>query len=119
MVLEVGWAYGPGGVALKGKKLLQVITTGSPSMSYQPEGHHKHSIHTFLSPFRQTAQLCHMEYLPPFVVHGTHRLTDMEVRESGQLYAKLFDELLHGTASHVEYDENLHMNEWLRQLQAS
>src|SRR6188508_1805273 len=26
MVLEVGWAYGPGGVALKGKKLMQVIT---------------------------------------------------------------------------------------------
>ena len=119
MVLEVGWAYGPGGIALKGKKLIQVITTGSPSMTYQPEGFHKHSLHTFLSPFRQTVHLCHMEYLPPFVVHGTHRLTDAEVREFGLLYAKLYDELLHGEAKHVEYDEHLHMNEWLRQLQAS
>lgn len=117
MVLEVGWAYGPGGNALKGKKIMQVITTGSAGIAYQPEGHHRHSLHTFLAPFRQTAALCHMEYLAPFVIHGTHRLTETELREYGLLYSKLFESLLQGDALQVGYEENLQMNDWLRQLQ--
>ena len=29
-----------------------------------------------LAPFEQTARLCGMRYLPPFVVHGTHTLDE-------------------------------------------
>lgn len=115
MVLEAGWAYGPGGLALKGKKILQVITTGGPATAYQPDASNKHTLHTFLSPFRQTAQLCHMEYLPPFVVHGTHRLTDEEIRAHGKSYLNLYHQLLSGEALQVTYEENLQMNDWLRQ----
>lgn len=76
MVLTVGWAYGPGGTALKGKSLLQVVTAGGPEAVYQHEGNNRYTIQEFLRPFEQTARLCKMRYLPPFVVHGTHRLDE-------------------------------------------
>ena len=75
MVLEVGWAYGPGGNALEGKKVIQVITTGGPQAAYQASGNNRHTLREFLKPFEQTVKLCRMHYLPPFVTHGTHRLT--------------------------------------------
>jgi glutathione-regulated potassium-efflux system ancillary protein KefG len=114
MVLEAGWAYGPGGKALEGKRLLQVITTGGPSFAYQPEGNNKHTIHTFLSPFRQTAELCHMTYMPPFVVHGTHRLTTEEIKDFGAQYKMLFHRLLTGEAIDIPYSDEKYMNHWLK-----
>lgn len=74
MVLSVGWAYGPGGRALEGKKLIQVVTTGGQEAMYQPDGFHGYTIRDFLRPFERTAGLCNMRYLAPFVVHGTHRM---------------------------------------------
>ena len=74
MVLTVGWAYGPEGTALQGKKVIQVITTGGSEAMYQHDGNNRYTIQEFLRPFEQTARLCHMQYLPPFIVHGTHRL---------------------------------------------
>lgn len=115
-VLEAGWAYGPGGNALRGKKLLQVITAGSPPMAYTLEGHHQNTLHTFLAPFRQTAKLCHMEYMPPFVVQSTHRLNDEEVYHYSALYRKLFEYLLKGEGMQLRYEENQFINDWLEQL---
>ena len=81
MVLEVGWAYGPGGNALQGKFMMQLITAGGPKSAYSREGNNKYSVREFLLPFQQTARLCKMNYLPPFVVHGTHRLSRKEISE--------------------------------------
>lgn len=79
VVFEVGWAFGPGGNALKGKKLIQIITTGGSAHAYTPDGANGAPIHDFLKPFEQTARVCQMEYLPPFVVHATHRLSIPEI----------------------------------------
>jgi glutathione-regulated potassium-efflux system ancillary protein KefG len=119
MVLEPGWAYGPGGTALTGKKVIQVITAGGPDSAYQPEGKNQNSIHTFLAPFRQTVRLCHMEYLPPFVIHGTHRLSDTEIEDYGKLYAKLYDQLLSDKPDLTASSDDMYMNDLLRQNQTA
>lgn len=73
LVFEHGYAYGGDASALKGKSLLSVITAGGSHASYQPDGYNCHSFLDFLLPFRQTAGLCGMRYLPPFVVDGIHK----------------------------------------------
>lgn len=78
LVLEYGFAYGEGGTALQGKKFLSVITTGSGDQAYQRDGYNYFTIRELLAPFEQTARLCGMEYLPPFVVQATHQLRQSE-----------------------------------------
>ncbi len=83
LVLEHGWAYGSKGTALKGKKFLNVMTTGGREEAYSKDGYNRNTIRDLLLPLEQTARLCGMEYYPPFVVHGTHRIT----MEEAQKYA--------------------------------
>ena len=91
MVLEAGWAYGPGGTALQGKSVFQVLTTGGARTTYKPDGFHHNTLREFLTPFTRTAGLCLMNYLPPFVVHGTHRITEEETTALAQEYAFILD----------------------------
>jgi glutathione-regulated potassium-efflux system ancillary protein KefG len=76
LVLEYGFAYGLGGTMLAGKRMLSAITTGGPETAYRRAGYNYFRIREFLTPFEQTARLCHMEYLPPFVVFGSLKLVD-------------------------------------------
>lgn len=78
MVLEFGWAYGPGGNALEGKYFLQVVSSGGSREVYSTTGRNRFTLNTFLTPFNQTIQLCKAHYLPPFAVQGTHRLSSTE-----------------------------------------
>lgn len=77
-VLEYGFAFGPEGQALKGKSLLSVITTGGSKESYTAHGHNRRPITEYLLPFRQSAWLCGMQWLPPFVLYAYHVLPDGE-----------------------------------------
>jgi glutathione-regulated potassium-efflux system ancillary protein KefG len=79
LVLEHGFAYGHEGTALVGKKFLSALTTGGGKEAYQPSGHNRFPLRSFLIPFEQTARLCGMDYLPPFVIHGTHQIRDLAV----------------------------------------
>ena len=76
LVLEYGWAYGEGGTALRGRKVLSAITTGGREEAYARGGNNRFSIRELLAPFEQTAALCGMEWLPPFAVHGTVGMED-------------------------------------------
>jgi glutathione-regulated potassium-efflux system ancillary protein KefG len=88
LVLEHGWAYGAGGTALTGKKIMNCISCGGSREVYSRTGRNRYTIRELLTPFEQTARLCHMQYLPPFVVHGTHRLKDEDI----MVYANLYQE---------------------------
>jgi glutathione-regulated potassium-efflux system ancillary protein KefG len=79
-------AYGEHGTALAGKKMLSVITSGGQREAYTETGRHGYGVRQFLLPFEQTARLCNMTYLPPFVVHGTLHLTGPEVQYHMQQY---------------------------------
>lgn len=93
LVLEHGWAYGSAGTALRGKMLGNVISTGGPQSAYSTAGHHHHTMGQFLIPFRQTAYLCNMTYLPPFVIHGTHMLDMPGIQRYSQQYRLLLEAL--------------------------
>lgn len=47
----------------------------------------------FLAPVDQLAYLCGMEYLPPFVVHGTHTLTEHEIAGHAEDYRMILTAL--------------------------
>ncbi|MCG6534377.1 MAG: NAD(P)H oxidoreductase, partial [Syntrophales bacterium LBB04] len=70
------------------------------------------------APFEQTANLCKMIYLPPFVVHGTHLLTDEVLAEYARLYRLLLtrlsnDELRPEIVKQHEYLNDWLLNDWL------
>ena len=95
LVLEFGWAYGPGGEALKGKFMFNAISTGGREEVYARDGRNRFTIHQFLAPVDQTAYLCHMEYLPPFVIHGTHLLSDDQITTQARQYEEVLRMLSH------------------------
>ena len=93
LVLEHGWAYGSEGRMLEGKRALSVVTTGGSEPAYEPNGHNRFTMRQFLAPIAQTFRLCGVEYLPPFVVHGTHGMTAEEVRSHADDYRRLVEAL--------------------------
>ena len=86
LVLQHKWAYGQEGVALRGKKLLSAVSTGGRESLFRKEGFNRFTMKEFLAPIDQLAYLCGMEYLPPFVVHGTHTLTESEIAGHAEDY---------------------------------
>jgi glutathione-regulated potassium-efflux system ancillary protein KefG len=97
LVLEHGWAYGSKGTALRGKRTLHVISTGGSAAAYQPEGDNRFTVRALLAPWEQTARLCGMEFLPPFVIHGTHGLTGPGLESEADRYRSLLVGLHDGT----------------------
>ena len=87
-VLAFGWAYGPGGGALKGKDVWLAATTGGPEEAYRPDGHNRYFFDAFLPPYEQTAVLCGMRFLPPFMLHGAHRAEAAEIAAHAELFAQ-------------------------------
>lgn len=88
LVLEHNWAYGSKGNALVGKKFIQVITTGGTSQAYKKNSFNRFTIREFLIPIEQTAVLCGMIYLPPYLIQGTHKLTRNEIETYAAEYHK-------------------------------
>lgn len=60
-VLVYGFAYGPGGDKVRGKKLLYSFTTGGDESSYTKEGHNKYSISEITAPLVAIAKFIGME----------------------------------------------------------
>ena len=87
-VLAYGWAYGPDGIALQGKDLWLVATTGSPERSYHPQGYHRYFFDAFLPPYEQTAALCGMRFLPPLIFHGARSAPEAEVAAHVEVFAQ-------------------------------
>lgn len=98
LVLEHGFAYGSRGRALEGKVLVNATTTGGPEAAYQVGGRNRFTMRQLLAPFDQTAVLCHMAYLAPFVVYGTHTLdADAGCWPAQRQYRLLLTHLRDGT----------------------
>jgi glutathione-regulated potassium-efflux system ancillary protein KefG len=98
LVLEHGWAYGKGGDKLHGKLTCNATTTGGPAAAYQHEGRNRFTMRELLAPWDQTAFLCGMKFLAPFVVHGSFRLgDDADVAPHAAAYRRLLEALRDGT----------------------
>lgn len=97
LVLEHGWAYGSKGTALRGKRTVHVISTGGSAAAYQPAADNQFTVRALLAPWEQTARLCGMDFVPPFVIHGTHRLTAAGLEIEANRYREFLVALLGGT----------------------
>jgi glutathione-regulated potassium-efflux system ancillary protein KefG len=93
LVLEHGFAYGRAGTALAGKALLSAVTAGGTETAYDAAGLNRYSLAEFLRPFEATAHLCHMRWLPPFIVHGTHLLDAEALAGQAEAYRALLQGL--------------------------
>ena len=110
LVLEHGFAYGREGHALDGKEVLSAITTGGRDEAYVADGKHRYSIRQLLIPFEQTVHLCRMEYLPPFVVHGTHLLEAKDILNAGANYRKVIQALRDGIIDREDLQKEQYIN---------
>jgi len=114
IVLEFGWAYGPDGSKLKGKIIFNTITSGGQRSAYSKDGYNRFTVKELLAPFEQTAALCKMTYLPPFALHGTHRLTKDEAIQTAGLYQRLLELLHQGDFSVEEALSFSYLNDWIK-----
>ncbi|MGB7181557.1 MAG: NAD(P)H-dependent oxidoreductase [Burkholderiaceae bacterium] len=91
LVLEYGFAYGPGGHQLAGKLCLLAMTAGGPAEAYRADGTNHFTLRTLFSPFEQTARLCQMDYLAPLAL-----LSSLSARDDGRIeqHAFAYGELL-------------------------
>ncbi|NRA87501.1 MAG: NAD(P)H-dependent oxidoreductase [Rhizobiales bacterium] len=95
LVLEYGFAYGQGGNALKDKKFILAVTAGGDQKAYSADGHNEYPLTDYLLPLKQTAKLCHMQYLPPFVLFGSLAAqTDGSIEKHVILYQELLTALV-------------------------
>lgn len=101
LVLQHGFAYGIKGTALEGKSVFSVISTGGKKEVYSEKGRNHFTINQFLIPFKQSANLCLMEYLPPFVIYGSHTISSDEIEKVTEKYIQVLtglrDEKITGT----------------------
>ena len=96
LVLEHGWAYGSTGTALHGKQWLGALTTGGRERAYRGGVHNRCTIRQLLAPLEQTAALCGMDFLPPFVVYGTLAMTDGQIARQADDYRRVLEALRDG-----------------------
>jgi glutathione-regulated potassium-efflux system ancillary protein KefG len=116
LVLEHGWAYGSGSTALHGKTMFSAITAGGSEQSYRQSGTNRFTVRELLAPVEQTARLCGMRYLAPFVVHGTHRLGVSDIGAHAEEYRRVIRGLRDG-AIDLEAAESLpRINKRLREI---
>jgi glutathione-regulated potassium-efflux system ancillary protein KefG len=76
LVLEYGFAYGAGGTRLRGKIFFSALSAGGPETAYCAGGYNQFPIRELLRPLEQTAHLCGMTYLPPFVLFAARRAVE-------------------------------------------
>jgi len=96
LVLEHGWAYGAQGTALRGKTVLCAVSTGGRAAAYRLDGYNRHTVRQLLAPIEQTARLCGMRFLPPWLVYGTHSIAEPEIMEAARTYSTVLDGLVAG-----------------------
>jgi putative NADPH-quinone reductase len=99
LVLEYGFAYGAEGRALEGKTLFNAVTCGARREVYSRDGGYRYELRDFFVPFEQTALLCRMRYLPPFVLFAAGHAADEDrleghVEDYGRLLTALVEDRL-------------------------
>lgn len=115
LVLEYGWAHGRGVYSLQDRIVFNALTSGGTRETYSRAGHNRFTVREFLTPFEQTARLCRMRYLPPFVVQGTHLLGEEQLAVHAALYRALLERLGRGEVDAEAAGRFEFLNDWLNQ----
>jgi glutathione-regulated potassium-efflux system ancillary protein KefG len=113
LVLEHNFAYGRNGKALNGKKVMVALSTGGGAGVYHETGSNHYTIRQFLAPFHQSALLCGMEFLPPYVIHSSHLLKENDIQQTGIQYKELLTGLRDGTLLNDKLNQVTYINEMI------
>jgi glutathione-regulated potassium-efflux system ancillary protein KefG len=97
LVLEFNWAYGPEGTALRGKFLMSTLSTGGDKHAYGPQGRNRFRIEEFLAPLNQTAHLCGMGWLQPFIVYSGRHASEPQLGQMADDYRRTLASLSDGS----------------------
>lgn len=103
LVLENGWAYGAGGTMLNGKCLMNAISTGGSHEAYREGGRNRFAIEDLLRPFDQTAYLCGMAYLQPFVIYSGRHMDEGQLSGHAEKYRDIITGLRDGRMNPVKH----------------
>ncbi len=115
LVLQHGFAYGRTGLALEGKWVMSSVSTGGRQEVYSKTGANRYSIKEFLAPFHRSANLCRMEYLPPFVIHGSHLMTAELLKKHVAAYRQILTLIRDNKIRLNELDKLEYMNDLIEQ----
>ncbi|WP_296148905.1 NAD(P)H-dependent oxidoreductase [uncultured Flavobacterium sp.] len=88
-VFTYGWAYGPDGTALNGKKIGIATTTGGEKSAYSREGIRGFSVEDFLTPVIGSIKYVGADYIGYVALNNTYALDEKEVKEAKEAYFKL------------------------------
>jgi glutathione-regulated potassium-efflux system ancillary protein KefG len=97
LVWVPGWAYGKGGKVLHGKTLACAFSAGGSGNAYGPEGANRFTIAELMRPWEQTAALCGMRWIAPFVIHNAGDLDEAALADEGARYRRWLE--VHAAAS--------------------
>lgn len=70
-----------------------VLSAGGSRAAYQADGLNHFTLRELLHPLEQTANLCGMSYLPPFVIHDANDLSEAEIDAYASQYQRLLMQL--------------------------
>ena len=119
LVLAHGFAYGSEGKALEGKTLFCAITTGGQEDAYQKGGYNRFTMRELLVPIEQTAWLCNMHYLPPFVIHGTLTISPQRIRDYAKDYRNLLQAVCRDQIQFEVCKNATYLNRFVPELKAN
>lgn len=115
LVLEYSWAYGSRGNALKGKLFFNTTTTGAAKSAFQHGDFQDHTVQEFFVPFKQMATLCKMIPIPPFVIHGTHIITEERLLSARRHYHKVLTRLAQDDFELEELQKLNYLNDLIKE----
>ena len=82
VVLQDGWAYGPGGDQMKGKEIGVAISTYGSAESYQRGGANRFTIEEIVRPIEALCHFISASYLSPFALSDVSNVTDEQLEQS-------------------------------------
>ena len=95
LVLEYDFAFGKHGDALQGKYFFCATTAGGAEHAYGSDGYNHYTVRELLRPLEQTANLCKMIYLAPFILYSARTAAETErLTEHIELWKKLLTTFL-------------------------
>ena len=91
-VWTYGWAFGPGGEALKDKQLQIVTTAGASEFTYSHEGLLNSTMEEVLTPMKASARYVGMRYRQPLAFYevaarNKDKLSEFQTRFAAELRA--------------------------------
>lgn len=90
-VMTYGFAFGPTGKALTGKRLIVSFTTGAAAEAYSPQGYQHYTIEQFMPQFRALSNLCGFEWQEPIYSCGMTLANPDDKEAANVFYNKVAD----------------------------